>query len=122
MQKVTLIQAAQLIAVSITVAFGQILFKVGADSGPAGDSVLAIVRLTLQPVVIVALVLYGGAVVLWVVTLQQVPLSLAYPFMALGFVLTPLAGALVFNEPLDLRYCIGMGMIVGGIYLSTAPR
>lgn len=122
MQNLTLIQVAQLIAVSATVAFGQILFKYGADTGPTGDSFSSIFRLMQQPAILFAIVLYGLALVMWIVTLQHLPLSLAYPFIALGFVLTPLAGAAIFKEPLDLRYIIGLGMIVGGIYMATAPR
>ncbi len=118
----TLAHLCQLIVVAFTVAIGQVLFKYGAAMGPPGDSVLGVVRLFLQPVIILALVLYALSVGVWVVTLQHVPLTMAYPFMALGFVLTPLAAALVFKESLDLRYFMGMALILIGIYLASAPR
>ncbi len=122
MHNLTYVQVVQLVAVSAMMTLGQILLKYGADSGPVGDSLFGVVRLMQQPSILIAIVLYGIAMVMWVVTLQNIPLSIAYLFLALSFVLTPLAGALIFEEALDLRYLIGLGMIVAGIYVATAPR
>ena len=71
-----------------------------------------------------ALTLYGLATILWIVILQQVPLSLAYPFVALGFIIVPLASWGIFKEPLDLYYVGGVALIIMGLGLITimAPK
>ena len=55
---------------------------------------------------------------LWVFLLKTVPLSTAYPFVALGFVLVPAAAAMLFDEPLSGRYILGVSCILIGIYLT----
>jgi drug/metabolite transporter (DMT)-like permease len=52
----------------------------------------------MSPMVILGLALYGVGALLWLFVLGRVPLSMAYPFVGLGFILTMLAGALVLGE------------------------
>jgi len=49
-----------------------------------------------------ALVLYAVSVATWVMALRVLPLSVAYPFMALAFILVPIAAVTVFNENLNI--------------------
>ena len=49
----------------------------------------------------VAVALYAAATLLWVRILTTVPLSRAYPFVALAFVLVPAAGYLFFHEAIS---------------------
>jgi drug/metabolite transporter (DMT)-like permease len=63
----------------------------------------------------VALIVYGIATLLWVVLLQRVPLSKAYPFAALGFVLVPAAAWWLFGERITPHYLVGAALIVTGI-------
>lgn len=66
-----------------------------------------------------ALSLYGLSTILWVLALRQLQLSAAYPFMAIGFILVPLAAHYVFGEALGAKQLVGMGLIVIGIILSA---
>jgi drug/metabolite transporter (DMT)-like permease len=52
--------------------------------------------------------------------LNGVPLSRAYPFMALAFAIVPLFGWLLFRESLDLRYCAGLALMLAGLYLVAS--
>ena len=122
MSQTTAAQVLQLTLVAIVVAVGQVLFKYGSVNAPPADSAAALLRLLLQPVVVLAIALYGLGVVLWIVVLQDVPLTRAYPFMSLGFVLTPLAAVIFFGEAVDLRYLLGTALILAGIYLTGIPR
>ena len=108
-------QLLELVSFPVAIAAGQILFKRAASQlGPAtGFSwVLDVARL---PTMWLALALYGGATLLWVRILTTVPLSRAYPFMALAFVLVPAAGYFLFNESITGRYAIGTALIVAGV-------
>ena len=98
---------------------GQMLFKQAALSLPAIDAVGALVALARNPWIWAAGTIYGAAVVLWVAILQKLPLSIAYPFVALSFVVVPLAAALFFQESLTVRTLLGAVLILAGIYVST---
>ena len=101
----------------VLIAAGQLLFKqtagLLATSGTFADRGVILVLGT-------AFALYAAATLIWVVLLQHAPLSRLYLYMALSFVLVPLAGSLVFGETLGLRQAAGIGLIVCGVLLSAA--
>jgi undecaprenyl phosphate-alpha-L-ara4N flippase subunit ArnE len=114
------IQIGQLVAVTCLLTVGQVLFRRGATSAGKVTDLGSLLQLFLSPYIIAAVALYGGTTLLYVYTLQTVPLSRAYPFMALGFVLVPLAAVLVLHEPVSWRYFLGLALVLGGLYLSTS--
>lgn len=103
---------------------GQILFKVASTTSPSLTTITDVLFLFKNIWFWLALVLYGTATLLWIFILQQVPLSLAYPFVALGFIIVPLASWGIFKEPLNLSYIAGVALIVGGLGIITvmAPK
>jgi drug/metabolite transporter (DMT)-like permease len=103
---------------SFMMAAGQILFKQTAQQAQAMSSLRDILCLFTLPSFWAAVFLYGLATLLWIKIIQVVPLSRAYPFAALGFVIVPLAAMFFFKETLTLRYAIGAGFIVVGILVS----
>lgn len=110
-------QVALLVAYAAAMAGGQLLFKTAAMRG-AGATALSerVAAVPLNGYFIVALILYAALTVLWVWILTLVPLSRAYPFVALAFALTPALGVLVFSEPASLRLAIGIVLILCGLY------
>ena len=63
----------------------------------------------------VALILYAALTVLWVWILSFTPLSRAYLFVALSFAIVPVAGTVLFAEPISPRLMIGLGLILCGL-------
>src|SRR4051812_27998337 len=114
----TLLQAGQLSTFALLLAVGQILFKRAAESGPPLRGVAEFIGLAANPYVWAALTVYGGATIYWIYLLQQVPLTRAYPFAALSFVLVPCFAWLIFGDTVTLRYAGGVALIVAGVYLS----
>ncbi len=114
----------QLCSFAILLSCGQMLFKLSASSLPSLASVNGIFALFLNLWFWLALVLYGAATLLWIFILQQVPLSLAYPFVALGFVIVPMGSWILFKEPLSLYYIMGVFLIIAGLGVITimAPK
>lgn len=114
----------QLCGFAVLLASGQVLFKMTASTLPPMTSVQSVFGLALNVWFWMAMVLYGLATLLWIFILQQVPLSLAYPFAALGFVIVPAAGFLIFKEPVNLAYILGALMIIGGLSVIAvmAPK
>lgn len=98
---------------------GQMLFKQAALSLPAVDKFGVAADFVRNPWIWAAGVLYGVAVILWVVILQKLPLSTAYPFVALSFVVVPLAAALFFQESYSIRTLLGSLLILSGIWVAT---
>jgi multidrug transporter EmrE-like cation transporter len=100
-----------LVAFALLLSTGQVLFKQAAVVGNGKPFHLTL----FNGWVAAALVLYAIATGLWVWVLRTTPLSVAYPFVALGFILVPLAAHYLFAEPLDARYAIGVTLIIAGL-------
>jgi drug/metabolite transporter (DMT)-like permease len=103
----------------VAIAAGQILFKRAASQISAGADQFWLLQLVRLPTMWIALALYGAATLLWVRILTTVPLSRAYPFVALAFVLVPAAGYLFFHESITVRYAIGTGLIIVGVAVAA---
>ena len=115
-------RAGPLIAMLVTVvsiSAGQVLFKTAAGRANAANSMLAP---DVLGILLAAVTLYGGATLVWVYVLRHVPLSAAYVFMSLSFVIVPILSWLLFKENLTARYFMGMALIVAGILLSISAR
>jgi drug/metabolite transporter (DMT)-like permease len=115
-------QVLQLVTVVTLLAVGQLLFKAGALQGQPVRDLATLIRLFSAPLVLAALALYAVTTLLWVYILQSVPLSRAYPFTALGFVLVPLASARLFDEVVGGRYLAGLALLLAGLYLTASAE
>lgn len=116
-------QIALLIAYAGGMAGGQVLFKMAALKGVAdGPMVERLLSMMLNRFFAAAVLLYAALTVLWVWILNFTPLSRAYVFVALAFAVTPLFGALVFAEPISVRFVIGIGLVFCDSCLSLDER
>lgn len=115
------LQIALLLAYGIGMSLGQLLFKFAALSfSPSGAADLTagrIFQLGLNPYFLGAMVMYFGLSVLWVWILTFTPLSRAYPFVAIAFIVTPLVSHFVFMEVLDLQFYFGLSFVIVGLIL-----
>lgn len=111
---------ALLLTYSVALAGGQVLFKLAAMRfTPAARWSENFVALALNPYLVAAVLLYALLSAVWVWVLTFVPLSIAYPFVALTFVLTVASGALMFGEAVTLRLLVGGAMIIAGLIVIT---
>lgn len=101
-------------------ALAQLALKVGttaaahARTAGVGGEVGSLAQ---SPMVFVGLGLYGIGALLWLFVLGRVPLSLAYPFVGLGFIMTMLAGALWLDETVNFARIAGTVLIATGCVL-----
>jgi len=100
----------------VGLAFGQILFKLGAAS-IANSSSLFTIKTSI--ILVSAFVLYGVTTLVWIWVLQKVELGKIYPIMALAFVLVPIGSSLFFGERYQLQYFFGVILIMIGIFLAV---
>ena len=102
----------------VGISCGQVLFKIAARSASASTDVLSVGRdLALNPFLLGGLVVYLATTFLWIWLLRTVPLSVAYPFMALAFLFVPIMGAAFLGEPLSFRNALGGALIISGIWV-----
>jgi drug/metabolite transporter (DMT)-like permease len=107
----------ELLVFPVALTAGQILFKRSASRiDLAGSWVLELARI---PAMWAALALYAAATLLWVRILSTVPLTRAYPFAALAFILVPAAGYFLFDEPVNARYALGTAFIIAGVIVAA---
>ena len=63
------------------------------------------------------LMLYGGSAVMWLMVLTKLDVSVAYPLVSLGFVITIVAGVMLMSEPMNWVRITASGLIVAGVAL-----
>ena len=115
--RLTLSQVALLVAYTIGMAGGQILFKLAAIQLNGNGIAARLLALAHNFYFVSALLLYGALSLLYVWVLTFTPLSRAYPFVALAFALTPALAVWVFGEPVSFRLIIGISLILCGLLL-----
>ena len=108
-----------LLGVAASLGCGQLLFKMAAERLVIGQGLERLARSFVSQPMVAALGLYALATVAWVYLLRGLPLSRAYPFVALAFALVPLMSHFAFGDALGARYLVGLAFILGGLYLTA---
>lgn len=116
--RLALSQVALLVTYAAGMAGGQMLFKAAALRYlPGAPAVERAFSLVFNAYFLGAVTLYVALTVLWVWLLTFIPLSRAYPFVALAFAITPLLGGMIFGEPIAAKLLAGIALILGGLLL-----
>ena len=61
--------------------------------------------------------MYAFLTILWIWAIQDVPLSRAYPLMAITFIAVPILSKFFFGDSLSPAYWVGTALIVTGTLL-----
>jgi drug/metabolite transporter (DMT)-like permease len=104
---------------------GQLLIKAG--TGPVGalgadalaNPLAALLRIVSSPMLIAGLGCYVAGAASWIVVLSRLPLSLAYPIVAVSYAITPIMAWLLFGESVPAIRWAGIGAICLGIILVS---
>lgn len=103
--------------------YGQLVLKWQVGLYPhlvsAPFSVANITTLLLKPWVISGFVAAFGASICWMAAISKLPLSRAYPFMSINFVLVAIVAAWLFHENLDAHKLTGTFIIVAGVIVLS---
>jgi multidrug transporter EmrE-like cation transporter len=113
-------------AVLALTVYGQLVMKARAlaHAGPAGQSgkLHYLASMLSDVAVLTCLGAAALAAILWMLAIERLEVSFAYPFMALSFVLVPLGSMVVFGERVPPMQFVGLGLIVVGVVVSTLAR
>jgi len=117
----------ELLAVFVSVSLavvGQLLLKMGMlRMGKFSLSMSTVVqqyaRILLNPLVIAGIISFALAMLVWLYVLSRLELSVAYPFVALNYVLILFASHFLLKETITPVRIIGVAVIVIGVYLVS---
>ena len=101
-------------------AVAQIAMKAGvsgASTSPSGSVVGAYSAMLTSPKVLLGLACYALGALIWLRVLSLMDVSQAYPFVALGFVLTMALGFVLLGESPHLTRLLGAAFILVGVWL-----
>jgi undecaprenyl phosphate-alpha-L-ara4N flippase subunit ArnE len=80
----------------------------------------ALLRLAGQPLFDLGFILYALAALVWFQAIATQPLSTAYPLLvSITFLLVTLGAARLFHEPITLRKCVGLAVVLIGILIIS---
>jgi len=100
-----------------SLSIGQILFKIVSAKLTSIGSLAQDYRSL--AILFFAFSLYGVSTIAWLFTLRSLPLSQAYLFMSLGFVIVPFLAVVIFGESLSLYHVIGTAVVIIGLIIAT---
>jgi undecaprenyl phosphate-alpha-L-ara4N flippase subunit ArnE len=92
----------------------QLLLRKAALTGAVPTAPLTLLK---NSFFMTGLVAYAGSVLTWLLVLRRVPLSIAAPFIALVYVLVPLASRSIFDDRITTRMWAGMLLVALGVTL-----
>ncbi|EQD77299.1 small multidrug resistance transmembrane protein [mine drainage metagenome] len=103
-------------------AVAQLLLKAAVRGmGQIGLAAPALVRagwvLAQNPYILGGLACYAASLVVWILALSRVEVSLAYPMLSLGYVVTALGAWAIFSERLAPVQWVGICVIILGVVL-----
>lgn len=106
-------------------ASGQVMLKHGmttATERAAATNGSLIIKAATSPWVIIGLCVFAISAVAWLATLSKVPLSIAYPFNALGFLAILTSSAVVLGERTNMWTWIGTCCVIAGLIVVVATK
>jgi multidrug transporter EmrE-like cation transporter len=104
---------------------GQLCLKAGMDqvgelsAGSVSTIVQTIFHVLTTPLVFIGLAFYVMGAAFWLVVLSKLDLSLAYPMLALTYILTPLAAQFILGEQVPTLRWLGVGIIFAGVVVVS---
>ena len=103
-------------------AMAQLLLKAGTNAvGHFAfhwqNALPVALKLATQPFLVAGIGCYGLSLVFWIMALSRVPVSVAYPMVALGYVINAIGAWLWLGESLGMQKLLGIGFIILGVWL-----
>jgi multidrug transporter EmrE-like cation transporter len=114
-----------LVAVLVLTAYGQLIIKARSLAhavDTSSDKLSYLMAMFADMGVLSGLAAAVLAAVAWILVIQRLDISFAYPFMALSFVLVPVGARLLFAEPLPTIRVLGILLIIIGVGINAFTR
>jgi multidrug transporter EmrE-like cation transporter len=79
------------------------------------SSLISLQAIATSPAVLMGMTCFGLSAVIWLFVLAKIPLSTAYPFVALGIAITVVGGRFLFQEPVSVLKMFGIALVITGV-------
>ncbi|PDT21223.1 EamA family transporter [Rhizobium hidalgonense] len=86
----------------------EVCFKQAASDSP-------VLATLIKPLTWLGIAFWAIELLAWTAVLASVPLTIAFPLMALSYVATVVAGAVIFRENINLRHATGVFLVTAGV-------
>ena len=106
-------------------ASGQLMLKhgmTGVAAAVAKDGGQLLIKAATSPWVVGGLAVFGISALAWLTTLSRVPLSVAYPFNALGLLAVIGSSVIVLHERVSTLGWLGVSMVAGGLVVVVLAQ
>lgn len=91
---------------------GQLCLKLGVSGG------VTVWQAVFRPYTLLGIAFYVVGMFFWLSVLRKLPLSTAYPLLALNYVMVFAYSAFLLKEQIEFTKICGVGLIVAGIILT----
>jgi len=121
----TIASVALLLFAVVTAATGQVMLKHGmqiATTRVTHDGGSLALRAATSPWVLLGLVVFGVSAIAWLTALSRVPLSVAYPFNAVGYLVILTASIVVLHERANVLTWLGSLLVVSGLLIVVLTK
>lgn len=103
-------------------AAAQVLLKAGVKNlGVISLQFPTLIRagftLAVNPFILAGLSCYVVSVVVWLLALSRTAVSIAYPMLSIGYIVTAIIAWLYLGEHMTTERWIGIGVIILGVFL-----
>lgn len=103
-------------------AAAQILLKAGVrHMGVISLQLPVLVKagfsLAINPYILAGLACYVVSVVVWLLALSRVAVSIAYPMLSIGYIVTAIVAWLYLGEQMNMMRWAGISVIIVGVFL-----
>lgn len=95
----------------------QYSLKLGVSKLDINFSLLNLPKILFSPLVFLGFFLYGISSILWIYILKNLPLSIAYPTLSLGYILILFVSWKFLGESIGPMNIVGVFLIVVGVSL-----
>lgn len=113
-------RAVQVLLSVAGISLGQLLLKMAALNLKNPDAIgIWLAGFCINMYLMGGVFLLGMSTLLWIWVLRTLPLSIAYPFMALAFIIVPLLAHFLLHEPFSLRNLAGGVLIAVGVVVVS---
>lgn len=108
-------------------AMAQVLLKAGMSS-PAiqqamSNGMRSVYWLALtSPLIWAGMLCFGASAGLWLLVLGKLEVSMAYPLISLGVVLTTVAGIFILGESVSIYKVLGVALIIAGVLILSVKN
>jgi multidrug transporter EmrE-like cation transporter len=121
----TIASIALLLFSVVSAATGQVMLKHGmqiATTRVAHSGGSLVLRAATSPWVLLGLVVFGVSAIAWLATLARVPLSVAYPFNAVGYLVILTSSIVVLHERANVLTWVGSLLVVSGLLIVVLTK